>query len=508
VKTYFAYTRVSTTRQGEFGVSLQQQKDAIEQFARRSNLSVIEWLEEQETAAKQGRPIFGRMLKRLRMRQAAGVIMHKIDRSARNLRDWAELGNLIDEGIEVYFANEALDLNSRGGRLSADIQAVVAADYIRNLREEARKGFYGRLKQGVYPLPAPIGYLNAGSGKVKTVDPMRGRMIDKAYNLYATGRYSLETLVEEMYRLGLRGHSGRRVGRNVLYRALTNPFYTGMILIKRTGEMFPGRHDVLVSRALFDRVQRVLSGKRVRGDSSHTFPFSRIVECKTCGRCLVGEVQKGHTYYRCHTHVCPSTSFREETIVGALREISHRLTLHPEEEPYLDLEVAAFEASSKSIIQKELATLSLQRKALADRQNRLTDAFLDGALEREEYERRKTALLVECRDVDARTLNVSTGKPESVTSIDKYVELVKTAPLLVNALFPHEIREWLDEAMSNRTASGKCLDFVLRNPLSEVANRRVVSGGGLDRSKSRTFWKKWLRSLPDNETDKRTHRLS
>jgi hypothetical protein len=40
----------------------------------------------------------------------------------------------------VHFANDSLDLNTRGGRLSADIQAVVAADYIRNLREEAKKG--------------------------------------------------------------------------------------------------------------------------------------------------------------------------------------------------------------------------------------------------------------------------------------------------------------------------------------------------------------------------------
>jgi DNA invertase Pin-like site-specific DNA recombinase len=90
------------------------------------------------------------MLKLLRQRKAEGVVMHKIDRSARNLKDWADLVDLADRGIEVQFANEGLDLNSRGGRLSADIQAVVASDYIRNLREEAKKGIYGRLKQGFH----------------------------------------------------------------------------------------------------------------------------------------------------------------------------------------------------------------------------------------------------------------------------------------------------------------------------------------------------------------------
>ena len=113
------------------------------------------------------------MLKLLRSGKAAGVMIHKIDRSARNMKDWAELGELIDGGIEVHFVNESLDLASRGGRLSADIQAVVAADYIRNLRDETRKGFYGRIKQGLYPLPAPIGYIDTGKGKPKELDPVR-----------------------------------------------------------------------------------------------------------------------------------------------------------------------------------------------------------------------------------------------------------------------------------------------------------------------------------------------
>jgi hypothetical protein len=57
------------------------------------------------------------MLRELRKGNARGVVIHKIDRSARNLKDWADLGELIDGGIEVHFANEALDLHSRGGRL-------------------------------------------------------------------------------------------------------------------------------------------------------------------------------------------------------------------------------------------------------------------------------------------------------------------------------------------------------------------------------------------------------
>src|SRR5256885_14564424 len=139
------------------------------------------------------------MLKLLQASKADGVIIHKIDRSARNLKDWANLGELIDQGIEVHFANESLDLQSRGGRLSADIQAVVAADYIRNLKEETKKGFYGRLKQGIYPCPAPLGYLNCGKGQPKRPDPVMGPLVALGFELYGSGRYSLETLEAALF---------------------------------------------------------------------------------------------------------------------------------------------------------------------------------------------------------------------------------------------------------------------------------------------------------------------
>src|SRR5262249_15883848 len=242
MNSFFAYIRVSTTRQGEQGVSLQQQREAIEKYAQRNALHIQQWFEEQETAAKRGRPIFSRMMKLVRQRKVAGVVIHKIDRGARNLRDWSDLGELIDSGIEVYFANESLDLRSRGGRLAADIQAVVAADYVRNLREETKKGFYGRLKQGILPRPAPLGYLDVGAGKPKIIDPVKGTLVKQAFELYATGRLNLEILADEMYRRGLTSRGGRKLDRNRLSELLNNRFYTGIIDIKKTGQQFVGAH--------------------------------------------------------------------------------------------------------------------------------------------------------------------------------------------------------------------------------------------------------------------------
>src|ERR1039458_2891405 len=102
---YFAYIRVSTARQGEQGVSLEQQRDAINQYAERNRMELAQWFEERETAARAGRPVFGQMIRLLKSGKARGVLIHKIDRSARNLKDWADLGEIIDRGVEVHFAN-------------------------------------------------------------------------------------------------------------------------------------------------------------------------------------------------------------------------------------------------------------------------------------------------------------------------------------------------------------------------------------------------------------------
>src|SRR5687767_2422682 len=112
MKPCFGYIRVSTQKQGE-GVSLDAQQDAILAFAAAHGFAVTEWFEETETAAKSGRPIFNRMLRELKRGKARGLIMHKIDRSARNLRDWAIISELPDIGIDVHIASEPYDFRSR-----------------------------------------------------------------------------------------------------------------------------------------------------------------------------------------------------------------------------------------------------------------------------------------------------------------------------------------------------------------------------------------------------------
>jgi hypothetical protein len=258
--------------------------------------------------------VFREILRLLRERKADGLIVYKVDRSARNLKDWADLGELIDAGTPVYFASDDLDMSSRGGRLAADIQAVVAADFIRNLREEAKRGIRRRLEQGLRPNGAPIGYLDKGKGKPKEIDPEKGPLVRLAFTWYATGDYTLRKLNALLFDLGLRSRFGGRLTLSGLSHVLRNPFYIGYLDAKATGELLPGVHPQLVDRKVFFDVQSRLKTRVWPRKIRHRFKYSRMLRCMTCGRCLVGSLAKGRVYYRCMTMSCPTICVREDRI--------------------------------------------------------------------------------------------------------------------------------------------------------------------------------------------------
>ena len=114
-------------------------------------------------------------------------------------------------------------------------------------------------------MPARLGYLDAGPGKTKVPDPGRAPLMKMAFELYATRQYSLKRLADKLFELGLRTKAGKQVTDSVLSRLLSNPFYMGVIRIRKTGDSYLGVHPPLISKDLFDCVQHILRGKYVSG---------------------------------------------------------------------------------------------------------------------------------------------------------------------------------------------------------------------------------------------------
>jgi DNA invertase Pin-like site-specific DNA recombinase len=471
MKQLFAYIRVSTAKQGQ-GVSLQEQRSAIERFAARTGAQLTQWFEERKTAAKAGRPEFARMMKLLRGGKAHGVVIHKIDRSTRNYRDWADIDELIEGGIDVFFANEDVDLRSRGGRLAADIQMVVAVDYIRNLREEALKGIHGRLKQGILPHGAPIGYLDRGAGQPKVIDPERGPIIRRLFEEYATGRATLRDLTVDAERLGLRNRNGKALRLTQIQKMVRNAFYSGVIVSKRHG-VFRGAHEALIKPALFDRVQAVLDGKLVRRTKRFAFPFRRLIHCRTCRRSLVGSERKGFTYYRCQVPECPTTSLREDVLDRNFRETLHSITLSDQVVAVLENEILRRLAADGEIAAARRLLLEQTLGSIEARLNKLTDLLIDGNIDPRAHDEKRAHLLIDRARIEQELSSSSAGTTDAKERIDRVLELVRSASSMYERADGDQKRDLITAVIEDCTASGKEIAVVLQEPFAAIARRQT-----------------------------------
>ena len=482
MKKVYGYIRVSTVKQGT-GVSLQEQKEAIIRYAEKHELHILEWFEELETAAKQGRPLFNKLMKLLQNGKANGVIIHKIDRSARNLRDWASLGDLIDKGIDVHFAHESLDMDTRGGRLAADIQAVIASDYIRNLRDEAKKGLYGRLKQGIYPFGAPIGYLNNGRGQLKTIDPISGPLIMKTFQLYATGNYTLQTLTVVMGGFGLKNSRGRTICLSSMSAILNNPFYAGVLKVK--GKTFQGGHQPLVSSKTFADVQNILEGKTNAKIVKHDFVFRKLIKCGECGYSLIGESRKGHVYYRCHSKGCPTKSIRQEKIEKAVLSTLDKMQfLDTESQVLMALLHEAKEGWSANEKGGE-ESIQMQRGMISQRLSRLTDAYIDNAIDKNQFEQKKEVLLVELQGLNQKATQISGRKEVIFSKAQNFLGLIKSIKNSYVSGIAEEKRKIIKIVTSDATIQAKKIMVTMKSPFQEMANR--LNSSSCERGWNRTI---------------------
>jgi len=487
MKTCFGYTRVSTAKQGE-GVSLEAQKEAILGFASRNNIEIIQWYEEKETAAKKGRPIFNQMIAALKHRKADGLVVHKIDRSARNFADWAKIGDLADAGIGIHFATESLDFNSRGGRLTADIQAVIAADYIRNLREECIKGIYGRLKQGIYPFNAPIGYINNGGGKAKTPDPIRAPLVQEIFKRYETGEYSIRSLCEVAKEIGLRTQRGNLLTKTNIEIILNNSFYCGIIRINKTGQLFDGIHETLISPKSFERVQDIKSGRYRKKITKHIHTYRGLFRCALCDTAMIPERQKGNVYYRCHTSKCPTKTVREYMLEGEVLGMLSNIKISNQDFDQMATAMNEwFDQRDNSDSMKKAAALQIAQ--INDRMERLTDALIDRLIDQSTFNARKRSLMLEKLEIEQNLENLDNIASER-ENVFKFLELIKNLTSTYEIANEAEKRQIVEFASSNRLVDGKKVSLEPSDALLASQSLAGVLCGGPQRDTSRTFSQK------------------
>jgi site-specific DNA recombinase len=337
------YVRVSSTQQADTdydpeGFSIPAQREACTRKAGSLGLLVVdEFVDRGESAKTANRAGLQALLTRLEEGDITHVIVHKVDRLARNRADdVAIVMRIRGQGAQLVSATENID-ETPSGLLLHGIMSSIAEFYSRNLATEIMKGTTQKAKTGGTPFRAPLGYLNSreiiDGREIRTIaiDPERAPLVRLAFDLYASGDYSLIELATILEARGLRSRPSRNrpakvLGTNRLSTLLRNDYYVGAL--HYAGGSYQGRHAPLIGQETFDKVEAILASQRQSGERCwrHHSYLRGTLRCAQCGRRLFFTRAKGrrgglYDYFICGgrtARICTQPHHRAEAVEAAV----------------------------------------------------------------------------------------------------------------------------------------------------------------------------------------------
>lgn len=255
------------------------------------------------------------MLADVRQLRPDYVIVHKIDRLARNREDDIAINLALKKhGVKLISCTENID-DTPSGRLLYGLMAEIAQFYSGNLALEVMKGLVRKAEEGGTPFRAPLGYNNRREAQLSVerswveLDPVRSEIVRWCFEQYATGEWSAIDLTFAARAKGLTSkptssRPGKPISLTTMYNILANPYYMGVVSYQ--GIHYEGKHQPLVEPETWLAVQDVLAAHNHTGekDRVHRHYLRSTIYCSACGGRLVFSRHRGrrggtYDYFLC-----------------------------------------------------------------------------------------------------------------------------------------------------------------------------------------------------------------
>jgi len=477
------YCRVSSKEQEETGYSLPAQEKLLVEYADRKGFEVEKPFSVAESAsgAKQ-RKVFEEMMEFMRRKDVSVLLCEKVDRLTRNLKEAVVANDWIEakEERQLHFVKQNLVIHKNAKsdeKFRWDIEIVLAKKYISNLSEEVKKGQKEKIAQGWLPAKPPLGYTTIGDKGHKThiIDEDKARYVRRAFEYYATSNYSLISLREKLYAEGLRTRSESKLSKSRLEDILRDPFYMGSI---RWNDVVYGNglHEPLVSKELFDKVQFILTRKKVPHYKRHIFQFSKMVECGECGGTISAEIQKGIIYYSCkHNRGKPCNQrgmTKEKDLETSLFDVFRVFEQITEKEADVMRDrIMADHKLEAEYKENTLKALELRYNALQRQLDILYNDRLAEKITPERWENKQKEIIAEQEEIQKQIAKLKSEEAKYFELYINILDLARRAREIYEKRSPEERRLLLAHIFSNIVLKDKTPNPVLKNPVKKLAQR-------------------------------------
>ena len=439
-------------------------------------------------------------------REPVGILAWHPDRLARNSVDGGQIIYLIDTGkiASLRFPTFWFEPTPQG-LFMLQVAFGQSKYYSDNLSENVKRGFRQKLRRGEWPAKAPLGYINNPKTKNIKPDPIKSKIIQKAFEEFSEGKHTLESLGRRLAEFGLVSKNGTPLAKATIQRMLTNLAYIG--LIQQKGETYEGKYQPIISRELFEKVQKVLKerAKPRKSKKRHNFPFIGLFRCGECGGAITAQFAHGnggvYRYYRCSKKfgTCRQRYLREDLLAEQLKDWLRELVLPDDWIEKMLAEVERWEREEMQSSQNFLRNLEKELEETKQKLDKLVSGYLDGIIEKEIYLQKKEDLIKTKIALEAKKDNFKRRRNNWIELLKSWISELKQVQNLAASGDFQQIAEFFKKVGTNRILKDRKIFLNFLKPWLFIAPRfarrvplpRPAKRGGAQ-TLTRTEWSgKW-----------------
>jgi len=463
--------RVSTEEQKEAGNSLPAQVARLERYCKNKGFEILKICSFDESAYKDQREEFDHIIDFiLEQKEKVIVCCDKVDRLSRNVFD-KRVAQLYDKAlndeVELHFVSDGQIINSRISaveKFQFSISLGLAKYYSDAISDNVKRAQEQKLRKGEWLSKAPFGYKNIrlenGNSDI-VVNEHDAHIVKRVFELYATGAFSMELLckrVKEEFSLSWpKGYLGK---------LLKNRFYHGTMIVKN--KSYPHRYPPIISKSLFDEVQRVKEQFKKKSFKYAGLPYfyRGLIRCAECGYSISPERHKGHAYYHCTQYGGKHGAkwIREEEITKQLGKLFKSLQMPSSIRDQIAATLQEVHQNKMEFHNSQFNKLTKKQQELTNMMDNLYLDKLKGRIDEDRFDKFHESFTKEKDDISSRLMQLQEAEDNYYITAKYVLELTDKAYDLFMGSEVEERRQLLTLVLQNLKLDGKKIVYDVQKP--------------------------------------------
>ena len=252
---------------------------------------------------------------------------------------------------------------------------------------------------------------------------------------------------------------------------LKNPFYAGSMVYE--GKEYPHYYQCIISRELFDEVQRIKAGYMKKHSKFAGLPYlyRGLIRCATCGCMITPEKKKGkYVYYHC-------TQYRgkhgaeyvtEEELTAQFAELYKSLQIPPGVVKQITNSLRKSHQDKTQFHKTILQGFQSEYQKYETRIEKMYEDKLDGNISESLYNKKSEEYRLKQQELTEKISRLNTADEEYYLTSEYLLQIANRAYDLFLSSEPEEKRQLLKMTLQNLKLNGKKIDFELVKPFDQV----------------------------------------